>query len=277
MQFVAIIGVIRVRNKHLKPKKKFDMQQTIWTVRKYCLNVAMQFQPKIINVSDLLGSGSFTKQLIVPDDNRVAEAAHHLRAGNVIALPTDTVYGLACSANNPIAIQKLYDIKGRDENKPVAICVANLLELRKWGEASHLTNSLLTQLLPGAVTIVLYKSSKLDNPYLNPGVRKIAIRIPDQSFIQKVSTAFNYPIALTSANRSSEKSTLEVSEFKDLWSQLGAIFDGGHLGEHTDEQLQRSASTIVDLSEPGFYAINRQGCALQQTINVMKEFDIRPL
>lgn len=251
------------------------MTQTIQAVRKYSLNIAMQFQPKIINVSNLLGSGVLSKKLITAEDCRVTEAAHQLRSGNVIALPTDTVYGLACSANNPMAIQKLYDIKGRDENKPVAICVADLLQLRQWGKASHLTDNLLTQLLPGAVTIVLYKSSKLDNPYLNPGVRKIAVRIPDHAFIQQVSTAFNYPIALTSANKSSEKSTLEVSEFKELWPQLGAIFDGGHLGEHTDEQLQRSASTIVDLSEPGFYAINREGIAHQHTITVMKEFSLR--
>ena len=52
----------------------------------------------------------------------VHKAADRLKHGQVIALPTDTVYGLACSANCPNAIQKLYEIKGREENKPVAIC-----------------------------------------------------------------------------------------------------------------------------------------------------------
>lgn len=254
------------------------MIQNVSAVRNYCLKVAMQLQPKIIDVSNLLGCGITTaKSRIVPVDRRVSEAAHQLQTGNVIALPTDTVYGLACSANNPTAIQKLYDIKGRDESKPVAICVADLYQLKQWGEASHLPDDLLTQLLPGAVTIVLYKTLKLDNPYLNPGVSKIAIRIPDHSFIQQVSAAFNYPIALTSANKSNEKSTLEVTEFKDLWPQLGAVFDGGHLGDQTDEQLQRSASTIVDLSEPGFYSINRKGIAFDHTIQVLHQFTIKNL
>lgn len=254
------------------------MIQTISTSRNYCLKVAMQLQPKIIDVSNMLGSTITTaNDGLAPIDKRVSVAAHQLQIGNVIALPTDTVYGLACSANNPIAIQKLYDIKGRDENKPVAICVADLHQLKEWGEAYHLPDALLKQLLPGAVTIVLHKTLKLDNPYLNPGISKIAIRIPDHSFIQAVSDAFNYPIALTSANKSSEKSTLEIREFKDLWPQLGAVFDGGHLGDQTDEQLQRSASTIVDLSEPGFYSINRKGIAFEHTSRVLNEFNFKQL
>lgn len=252
------------------------MRQSVSGIRKYCVSVAMHLQTRVMDVSNLLGSvAAFKqKQQTANVDSRIVEAAHQLRSGNVIALPTDTVYGLACSANNPTAIQKLYDIKGRDESKPVAICVSNLREVKKWGEASHLSDELLTRLLPGAVTIVLHKSSKLDNPYLNPGVAKIAIRIPDHLFIQQVSVAFNYPIALTSANKSSEKSTLEVSEFKELWPQLGAVFDGGHLGGDTEEEVQRSASTIVDMSKPGCFAINRKGIAYHHTIDVMEQFGL---
>lgn len=201
----------------------------------------------------------------------VQRAAHHLKASNVIALPTDTVYGLACSANNRKAIQKLYDIKGRQESKPVAICVATIADLRHWGEASHLPDELLQKLLPGPVTIVLNRSAKLDNPYLNRGVSKIGIRIPDFAFIQEVSRVYGFPIALTSANRSAEKSTLNVDEFQSLWSQLGAVFDGGRLGQTED---QRAASTVVDLSEPGRYKIIRNGVAVHKTICAIEQFEI---
>lgn len=252
------------------------MSKTLLNITKklYTTAIAMEQNPRVINVKNLLGNGSPNIKNVNQLDQRVCEAAQQLNDGNVIALPTDTVYGLACSANNPDAIQKLYKIKGREETKPVAICVAGLRELRLWGEASHLPNELLQQLLPGAVTIVLYKSAKLDNPYLNPGVPKIGIRIPDHLFIQHVSTAFNYPIALTSANKSSEKSTLEVAEFKDLLPQLGAVFDGGHLGDFDHEQEQRLASTVVDLSQPGVYSIIRKGIALHQTVEVLKLFRI---
>lgn len=204
-------------------------------------------------------------------------AADHLRRGNVVALPTDTVYGVACSANDLQAIQKLYELKGRDETKPVAICVSSIDQLRHYGEAAHLPTNLLEKLLPGAVTVVLNKSSNLNNPYLNIGIAKIGIRIPDYDFIQKVSAAFVAPIALTSANKSGDKSTLEVHEFSALWQKLGVVIDGGHLGDVNNENKQRSASTVIDLSVPGFYQIIRNGIVAEHTLNVMREFTFQTL
>ncbi|KAJ6643103.1 YrdC domain-containing protein, mitochondrial [Pseudolycoriella hygida] len=205
------------------------------------------------------------------DNNAVRIAAQKLRVGDVIAIPTDTVYGLACNANNHEAIRHLYDIKGRNESKPVAICVPTINDLRHWSKASHLQNDLLEKLLPGAVTIVLRRSKNLDNPYLNNGIEKIGIRIPKFEFIQRVSEVCEFPIALTSANRSSEKSTLQIGEFKSLWPHLGIVFDGGQLGI-TEEQ--RAASTVIDLSEPGRYSIIRNGIAVCRTVNVVKEFGL---
>lgn len=209
------------------------------------------------------------------DDDAVASASRHMRAGKVVALPTDTVYGFACSANNQKAIRSLYDVKGRIEEKPVAMCVSSIEQLRRCGEADHLPTELLEKLLPGPVTIVLARSPYLNNPYLNPGIAKIGIRIPDCEFIQKVSAAFVSPIALTSANRSGEKSTLEVAEFKDLWPALGAVFDGGHLGDVTNENKQREASTVVDLSTPGTYEVIRRGIGAEYTMNVMELFHFK--
>lgn len=211
------------------------------------------------------------------DRNAIKIATNQLRHGHVIALPTDTVYGVACSANDLQAIQKLYELKDRDTTKPVAICVSSIEQLRYYGNAIHLPTNLLMQLLPGAVTVVLNKSPNLNNPYLNPGIIKIGIRIPDYEFIQKLSAAFVAPIALTSANKSGEKSTLEVNEFSELWPKLGAIINGGHLGDANNENKQRSASTVIDLSVVGFYQIIRNGIASEHTLNVMKEFNVRPL
>lgn len=106
-------------------------------------------------------------------------ATEQLQQGNVIAVPTDTVYGLSCNANDLIAIQKLYEIKGRNNQNPVAICVANISVLIHYGQSNHLPDDLLKLLLPGAVTIVLNKSKNLNNSYLNPGIAKITIRIPN--------------------------------------------------------------------------------------------------
>lgn len=209
------------------------------------------------------------------DRHAIDLAAEQMRRGGVIALPTDTVYGLACSANDPYAIQKLYDIKGRDEQKPVAVCVSSIAQLKHYSQAAHLSDRLLTRLLPGAVTIILNKSEHLNNPFLNNGIHKIGLRIPDYEFIQKVSTKFVEPIALTSANKSGTNSTLDVVEFRDLWAGLSAVFDGGHLGDANNDMKQRCASTVVDLSTPGTYRIIRDGIAMEHTIKTMNEFKIK--
>lgn len=220
-------------------------------------------------------NGDSTKIIGCFDANAVEIAANRLHQGDVIALPTDTVYGLACSANDPHAIQKLYDMKGRDEEKPVAVCVSSISQLKHYSEASHLPDDLLGRLLPGAVTIILNKSRHLNNPFLNNGIRKIGLRIPDYEFIQKVSSKFVEPIALTSANKSGASSTLDVFEFSDLWPNLSVVFDGGHLGDKDNDMKQRCASTVIDLSTPGFYQIIRNGIAMEHTVQTMNEFNIR--
>ncbi|XP_075168486.1 threonyl-carbamoyl synthesis 1 [Haematobia irritans] len=205
----------------------------------------------------------------VNEKDSVELAACCLRNGSVIALPTDTVYGLACDANNEAAIQNLYSIKGREFHKPVAICVRNLNDLRKYGRADHLSESLLQKLLPGPITIVIERSEYLSNPFLNPSTSKIGIRIPDFQFIQNLCEIFHeQPLALTSANRSSEPSSLNINEFQSLWPLLGGIFDAGQIGQSEE---RRSASTVVDLSTPGKYKIVREGVALKHTIEILNQ------
>ncbi|XP_023938094.2 threonylcarbamoyl-AMP synthase [Bicyclus anynana] len=196
------------------------------------------------------------------------KAAELLSNGHVIAVPTDTIYGLACSANCPEAIKKLYAIKGRDAVKPVAICVTHITDIRKWGQASHLSDNLLCSLLPGPVTVVLEKTLHLDNPYLNPHTTKIGIRIPNHEFINNVTKMFDKPLALTSANFSNEPSTLCIKEFEHLYGYLGAVFDGGILSQGLDQN--RTGSTVIDLSMEGTYKIIRKGISYEKIIKIVE-------
>ncbi|XP_050353415.1 threonylcarbamoyl-AMP synthase [Nymphalis io] len=202
------------------------------------------------------------------EDKSYIKAADFLVNGHVIAVPTDTIYGLACSANCPDAIKKLYNIKGRDAAKPVAICVTYISDVRKWGEATHLSDKLLHCLLPGPVTIVLHKTKFLDNPNLNPHTSKIGIRIPNYDFINNMTKVFNMPVALTSANFSNEPSTLCVQEFGHLYKHLGAVFDGGILSQGLEQN--RTGSTVIDLSEIGKYKIIRKGISYENILNILQ-------
>lgn len=202
-------------------------------------------------------------------------AINELRAERVIALPTDTIYGLACCANSESAIRRLYAIKGREQTKAVAICLARIADVRHWGHADHLPDDLLQRLLPGPVTIVLRKREEhLRNAYLNPGFAKIAIRVPDSEFIRRLCGAYGLPLALTSANRSAAQSTLAVHEFAELWPSLAAVFDGGAIQEGLTAE-QRAGSTIVDLSEARMCEVVRMGIAAEETLHVIQSFGFR--
>lgn len=215
-----------------------------------------------------------TKIIKTSDTKSIQIASSLLNSGNVIAIPTDTIYGLSCNANDCEAIKRLYEIKGRNEEKPVAICVSDYVDLRHWGKADHLDNELLKKLLPGPVTIVLYKSTHLNNPYLNPWTKKIGIRIPNFNFIRDVCREFSMPIALTSANKSSERSSLNIKEFTDLWSHLGAVFDGGNL---SDSEEHRKGSTVIDLSTPNEYKVIRQGISYAATIGLIEQYGFKEI
>lgn len=196
-----------------------------------------------------------------------------INKGNIIAVPTDTVYGLAADAQNSIAISKLYNIKGRNLQKPIAICTHHVNDIENWGVVSHLPFGLLENLLPGPVTVILQRTPTL-NSTLNPNESNIAIRVPNSGFICSIVSYLKKPIALTSANESNKPSTLKPIEFSTLWPKLDAIFDGGTIGCSLES---RQGSTIVDLTISNHYSIIRSGSALVNTKYILYKFGLKEL
>lgn len=197
-------------------------------------------------------------------------AAGFLGKGGIIATPTDTIYGLAAVANNSEAVKRIYEIKGRNFSKPVAICVSDVQDLYNWGHV-NIPEELLKELLPGPVTLCFDRKHTL-SAELNPGAKLVGIRIPDHEFIREVCRVTKLPLALTSANVSSAQSTLAVNEFKELHHKLDAIFDGGTLG-FTDQT--RLGSTIIDLSNSGYYSFIREGCAKDETVKKLEKYGLK--
>nr|XP_001811736.2 PREDICTED: yrdC domain-containing protein, mitochondrial [Tribolium castaneum] len=205
----------------------------------------------------------------IRDPHAEALAVDLLKSGRVIALPTDTVYGLACDATNITSINKLYSIKGRNEAKPVAICLGDVPQVKAWAKIGHLPQGLLESLLPGPVTVILTSASTLDKSLSFNA--KVGIRIPDYHFIRALARGLGRPLALTSANLSNEPSSLTINEFQDLWAQVGAVFDGGNLGL---DDSRRRASTVIDLSECGLFTIVRHGIAVDKTVAILHKFGL---
>ena len=141
-------------------------------------------------------------------DSVVKDSCAALRSGGVIAVPTETVYGVAASVTSNEGIQKIYAIKGRQKDKPIAICLSEVSQIEKWCKRT-VAIELLNDLLPGPVTVVFERSEAL-NPALNPGVNLVGVRVPDYPLLRSLVTAFGQPLALTSANVSNTRSTLAI-------------------------------------------------------------------
>lgn len=217
------------------------------------------------------------------------QIAHLLRIGGIVALPTDTVYGIACSAKNSAALEKIWRLKGRDPTKPMAICLHKVDVISYWCDTNHLPNGVLKALLPGPVTVLLPR--RVDNdplsPLLNPGASLVGVRVPDHGFVQSLiallsqsdvhDSAIGHPVVLTSANLSGDISALTIQEFSSFWSSLDLIVDGGPIVNACIDLGKtgsaRDGSTIVDLSAAHAkrYRIVRRGSALKETVAILEQ------
>lgn len=238
-----------------------------WIYKIDLLFLLNKFKPsKQILMNNLIDINKYEHQAITL-------AVKLINEGSIVAVPTDTVYGLAADAQNPNAISKLYNIKGRNLQKPIAICTHNVNDIGNWGKVGHLPFGLLDNLLPGPVTVILQRTPTL-NSALNPDESNIAIRVPNSGFICSIVSNLRKPIALTSANESNKPSTLKPIEFLTLWPKLDAIFDGGTIGSSLES---RQGSTIVDLTIHNHYSIIRTGSALANTKNILYKFGLKEL
>ena len=166
-------------------------------------------------------------------------ASQIILSGGIIAIPTDTVYGIAASAWNTAAISRIYQIKERDTNKSIAVLLGDASQALLIAENfSPKATSLAAKFWPGGLTIIVSKKSNLPPNISNND--KIGLRIPDHPFIRDLIRKTG-PLATTSANLSGHPAAKTVEEFQPiLGEQLDLIIDGGTV------KGSGIASTVVD-------------------------------
>lgn len=149
-----------------------------------------------------------------------------LNNGGIIVFPTDTVYGLAAKYNQKEAIQKIYQVKGRDQTKALAVLVANLeqIEIISPGLSEN-AKKLVNFFWPGALTVVLEKRADLEAALSIDN--SIGIRIPDDIFVRRLSEQIG-PLATTSANLSGQSNPTNIEEvINQIGDWVDLIVDGG--------------------------------------------------
>jgi len=170
----------------------------------------------------------------------------------VVLLPTETVYGLAAKADNPKAIAKIYAIKGRDFDKPLAVCVKDIKQASALAQFDTQAHAIAEQFWPGSLTLVLKARTdiKLDRRVtdVTSGVRTIALRCPKASWAKNLKT----PIALTSANRSGQPDCTDYSAaMKEFGRDIAASIPA-------TTPLSGAPSTILRI-DAGKLTVLRQG------------------
>ena len=176
----------------------------------------------------------------LPED-AVADALAALEAGEAIVVPTDTVYGLAALPTMPGAVDRLYALKGRPADMPIAVLVANVEQVRGLAVLSAQALRLAGAFWPGPLTLVLPRRPGLDLP-LGGSAATIGVRWPDHPLIARLATAVG-PLATTSANRTGAPTPATAAEAAaSLAGAVGAVLDGG--------PCAGTASTVVDVTGP---------------------------
>ncbi len=190
------------------------------------------------------------------------KAAKCLKSGGIIAIPTDTVYGLAADPFNPDAVKRLYTVKGRPDGKPIPLVLSSVADVHRVSQNLpefyfHLTD----RFWPGGLTIVIEAKGLL--PVLTAGGNTIGVRIPDNPLLLQILRAFGGPAAITSANLSGEPPATSPEEIgEELASRIDMIVDGGK----TPGPIP---STVYDISvSPPL--IRRHGVISEETL--AKEF-----
>jgi len=172
----------------------------------------------------------------------VQRAVKLLRAGEVVALPTETVYGLAANAFDENAVAKIFQIKGRPANNPIIVHVANLeMAKRCVKNFPALAEKLAKSFWPGPLTMVLPRAEKIpDN--VTAGGKTVGIRWPSHPFIQAVIRECDFPLAAPSANLSNSISPTNAKHVrKQLGEKISLIVDGG-------QSQVGIESTVLDLT-----------------------------
>lgn len=177
------------------------------------------------------------------NDNTLKKIVRIIDDGGIIAFPTETVYALAADASNFSAVEKIYSIKRRFNDKPLPILVGDIYQAKRIAEFDERAKKLAFHLFPGSITLVL-KSKSHNNlaKNINLDLDTIGIRMPNNLPAIKILKAVGRPLVGTSANLSTQKSAVTAEEVLQVFdTQIDLLIDKGK----TDIGV---SSTIIDLT-----------------------------
>jgi len=174
---------------------------------------------------------------------KIKEASDLLRAGELVAFPTETVYGLGADATNDSAVAKIFEIKGRPQFNPLISHLPSAHHAFEFGVFSTIAKELASTFWPGPITFVVPRSNKCPISWLaSAGLETVAIRVPDHPVARELLELANVPVAAPSANLSGKISPTRPEHVREEFgSNIFSILEGGDCRVGLE-------STVLDLS-----------------------------
>lgn len=206
---------------------------------------------------------------IKPDANGLAEAAALLHAGELVAFPTETVYGLGANALNVQAVRGIFTAKGRPLTDPLIIHLADAAQAETVASSMPtLARKLAEAFWPGPLTLVLPRQPHIPSE-VTAGRETVAVRVPAHPLAHALLKECGLPIAAPSANRFSRPSPTSAQHvLEDLAGQIAAVLDGGAVAIGVE-------STIVDVTQTPPVILRPGGLTLEALYLVAPEIEMR--
>ena len=182
-------------------------------------------------------------KIINSNTKGINQAVKKILDGEIIFIPTDTVYGIAANPYNNKAIKKIFSIKKRSLNNSLVLLCSNYKMAKKYAIFNKIANNLIKNFWPGPLTLILKKTthSKISKKWLSKN-NSIGIRIPDHNVPKKIIDKCKFPIFCTSANISGKKSCRDIKDVvKNFKNEKITIIDDG-------KTKFRKESTIIDVT-----------------------------
>lgn len=200
---------------------------------------------------------------VEPEAEALQEAASLIRRGDVVAFPTETVYGLGADATNAQAVERIFVAKGRPADNPLIVHVASRSDVMQVAAyLPPLAERLIDRFWPGPLTIVLPKRETLPD-IVSAGLSSVGVRMPRHPVALALIRAAGVPLAAPSANLSGRPSpTVAGHVLEDLEGRIGLVVDAGETGVGIE-------STVVDLTTDPPILLRPGGVTLEELLEVL--------
>lgn len=204
------------------------------------------------------------------------ESAERIQDGDLVAIPTETVYGLAADAFNPQAVQKIFEIKGRPADNPLIVHISSLEQVSMLTPSLSSTASVLAEAFwPGPLTLVLEKKEDVPD-IVTGGLPTVAVRMPDHPLTLRL-IRLTGPLTAPSANRSGMPSPTRASHILDDYGESVDLLDGGPCRIGLESTVVDVTSEKLQILRPGAVTekIITQKTGLVVTKNSIRDRELR--